>query len=286
MLEKILLVIGLALPPAIFWGYFFYKKDKKEPEPLHLMIKAFFYGVGAAILVMLLQYFLNQYPEWNAATWLGRLVQNEYVMFLAIFMMIGFIEEYVKHFAVVRLVENRDIKLDQIIDGIEYSVAAALGFAFVENAYYFFVALDDQIWVWSFMLLVIIRSTGTMLAHTIFSGIFGYYYGLSKLLPKVLAHKEHPLHHFHRHLGKAAKFHILRHHMHKDRGCEKKHDAGVLVTEGLLLAGFLHVAFNFFNTVAVGGVSLAFLNVPLLMGAFWFLLKAFRKRRNLMIVKR
>lgn len=283
MLEKILLGICLALPPAIFWGYFFYKKDKAEPEPLRLMMKSFFYGVGAAVLVMLFQHFLQNHSEWNVGLWLGRILRNEYWVFLVFFTLIGFVEEYVKHVSVTKLVENNKIKFNQIIDGIEYSIAAALGFAFIENVYYFLLVMEENIWGWSFLVVVVFRGMGTMLAHTLFSGIFGYYYGLSKMLPKIVTHQKHPAHHFYKHVRHVWKLHILRSHVRKDRQSKKGHDAGQLVAEGLLLAGLLHMGFNLFNSVEVMGISMAFLNVPLLMGTLWFLLKAFRKRRNLLI---
>ena len=171
------------------------------------------------------------------------------------------------------------MKNDILDEGIRMDLIGVL----IKNEKLIKIIHEENIWGWSFLVVVVFRGMGTMLAHTLFSGIFGYYYGLSKMLPKIVTHQKHPAHHFYKHVRHVWKLHILRSHVRKDRQSKKGHDAGQLVAEGLLLAGLLHMGFNLFNSVEVMGISMAFLNVPLLMGTLWFLLKAFRKRRNLLI---
>lgn len=48
-----ILVLGLA--PGIFWFWYFYKKDKLEPEPKHFIIKTFFLGMVSAVPAVVLE---------------------------------------------------------------------------------------------------------------------------------------------------------------------------------------------------------------------------------------
>lgn len=274
----------LSLPPVLFWGYFFYRKDRKEPEPLGLLVKSFWYGMFAAFFVILLQLGLNASQDFNFTRSLSSIFRNEYVMYIVLFSVLGFIEEYAKETAFVKLVHESKIVFHQIIDGIEYAVMAALGFAFVENVAYFFIEFRSGIPAISLLTVFLFRSVGTVLAHAVFSGIFGYFYAVGLHQARVAGiQSRHPHHHFHRHICKACSFHHIRKHIFEGSG--DVHDPGVFITEGLLVAAFLHMLFNFFNTVRVFGMSLAPLNVPLLMLSLWFLLKMFKKRGNIRIQK-
>ena len=51
------LVFGFA--PGLFWLYYFYKKDKYEPEPKKAIIKTFFLGIIAAIPVCIAERILS-----------------------------------------------------------------------------------------------------------------------------------------------------------------------------------------------------------------------------------
>ncbi|HOG73405.1 MAG TPA: PrsW family intramembrane metalloprotease, partial [Methanofastidiosum sp.] len=42
-------LLSIALAPGIFWVWFFYKKDKYEPEPKKIIIFTFLLGVLATI---------------------------------------------------------------------------------------------------------------------------------------------------------------------------------------------------------------------------------------------
>lgn len=283
MLTQILIVMLLSLPPILFWGYFFYRKDRKEPEPLGLLARSFWYGMFAAFFVILLQLAFSASKDFNLVRLISSAFRNEYVMYIVLFSIIGFIEEYAKETAFVKLVHESKIVFHQIIDGIEYAVMAALGFAFVENVAYFFMEFRSGIPAISFFTVFLFRSVGTVLAHAVFSGIFGYFYAVGLHQAHVNGiRSRHPHHHFHRHFHKACAFRHIRKHIFEGTPGDV-HDPGVFITEGLLVAAFLHMLFNFFNTVRVLGLSLAPLNVPLLMLSLWFLLKMFKKRGNVAI---
>ena len=97
------------------------------------------------------------------------------IMFLAV------IEEYVKHLT-VRFIDDKKIK--DVDDAITLSIVVGLAFAFIETIIYAISVKD--------MALILPRALMTMPIHVIASGIFGYYYGLSRFASPILKaeHKE------------------------------------------------------------------------------------------------
>ncbi|MFC1656265.1 PrsW family intramembrane metalloprotease [Patescibacteria group bacterium] len=171
---KILNIFLLAFPPVLFWGYFYYVKDSREPEPLKLLIKAFVFGMIVAGLFVAVAYIFERYE--------GIFVLNAAWMFIVL----AFFEEFAKLGVLMKLTKYRAIDVDQIVDGVIYAVCIALGFAFVENVYYFaqYIAFAEK--GAELYGTYLVRGFGTMLAHTIFSGIAGYYYVLGKVKKKPL----------------------------------------------------------------------------------------------------
>lgn len=282
-MNLIFICLILAISPSLFWGYFFYKKDVKEPEPLKFMALAFLYGFMGAVFLMVINFVMTRYVGGKLIDYF--MIKNVYTAGFFLIILLAGLEEFVKHWSVARMIEGSNIRFDQVVDGIEYSIAAALGFSFAENTYYFLDHYQALAGPGAFISLFLFRSVGTMLAHSLFSGIFGYFYGLSKKVTAICKHQNVPAHHFHKHFKEALKFHIIRRHVHGERHSVRGHEAGVLTTEGLLLAVILHVLFNVFNTLKVGEITLAYLNVPLLMGCLWYLLYLFRKQENLVNIK-
>jgi protease PrsW len=92
------LFISLAFAPALFWFWFFARRDV-QPEPAILLLRTF--GWGAAIFMLF---------------W------------------IGVVEETLKYWAARNIIHHRDF--DEPIDGLIYATAAALGFATLENILY------------------------------------------------------------------------------------------------------------------------------------------------------
>ena len=61
----ILIATLLALLPAIFWFFLYRWLDRKEPEPEKAMIIAGILGIVSTLPIFGLQFFLNNYPEYN-----------------------------------------------------------------------------------------------------------------------------------------------------------------------------------------------------------------------------
>lgn len=160
-----LLLLVASLIPGILWVWFFYRQDRYEPEPRRLVIRAFIYGMAAVVPVALIEMpfgpLLTRPP-------------NLAVLLLGAVFIVGLAEEYAKYLA-VRLSVYSLPEFNEVMDGIIYAVAAGLGFAVVENLFY---AINFGIKV------VPVRGLVTSLAHASFSGIMGYYLGLSRILPQ------------------------------------------------------------------------------------------------------
>lgn len=156
------MVLAVSLVPGLLWVYFFYRKDKYEPEPVRLILLAFLYGALAVIPVGLVEYPFSDL--------MSRPPNLVVLLFLTIGV-IGLVEEVAK-FAVIRFTIYKSDQFNEVMDGIIYSVSAGLGFAAVENLLYtglfgYQVGLS--------------RAVITSLLHASFSGIMGYYLGRAKM---------------------------------------------------------------------------------------------------------
>ena len=123
-----MLLVILAIAPGIFWLWYFLARDRLRPEPRHLVIRVFLLGIAACAASGVL--------EWIAFRAVGldpgfRGAANV----LAVAALVGLIEEGTKFLAVYAGVYRR-AAFDEVLDGIVYAVAAALGFATVENLLY------------------------------------------------------------------------------------------------------------------------------------------------------
>lgn len=257
----------LALIPVIIWGYIFYKK---HPEARKLVLLAFIGGI-VSVTPLLAYKFLWQYFPWiNAFIWTRNISADllglTHILLVPLpvivtFMFVGVIEEVSKIFS-VRYSSEKYFK--SIDDAIELSIIAALGFAFVENIIYFYNIITirgiEQIF-WPFAL----RSIFSTFAHILFSGIFGYYFGIAHfaapIYKKEIKRKRYPVISFlHKH------FHFRSDVLFKD---EK-------ILEGLLIAVFLHAVFNIFLEM-----QWAFLLVPYVFVGYFWLSYLLKKKENL-----
>lgn len=148
--------------PGVLWVWFFYRKDKYQPEPISLVMKAFVYG---AISV-----FPAAFVEAPFRSFIAGEAPDIARLFIVTTLVIGLVEEMAK-FIAVRLAVYDHQEFNEVVDGIIYAVAAGLGFAAVENLFY---SARFGITVGLF------RAFITDLAHASFSGIVGYHLGLAK----------------------------------------------------------------------------------------------------------
>lgn len=179
MLENPLILLGISLVfagiPAFIWLYILFSKKSDDKK-----VVALIFGLGCLTAPFLLgvQYMWEKFPQFNLANLIETTIVTQGARYALLFVLFGAMEEIIKHY-VVRSVDKRTILIRTIGDAIKYSLAAALGFSFAENVYYLY-QYWPQISIGTLLGMYIFRSIFTACAHMIFSGIFGYYYGIGK----------------------------------------------------------------------------------------------------------
>ena len=145
----------LAIAPSLFVFLYIYRKDRYEPEPLHLLAWVFFLGALSCIPAALVELL---FPEGVIMSAVVAPVVEETMKFLIVF-----------------LVVYRHPEFDEPMDGIVYATAAGLGFATLENILY---VLEGGIAVG------IIRAVASVPGHVIFACIWGFALGTAKFRPE------------------------------------------------------------------------------------------------------
>lgn len=281
-----LFVVTLALIPALFWLWLYVRKVYMDKAHRRLMLTTFILGMGSVIPVLFVEYVANNLFHVSLRGLFSDFPVERLATFAYFLLAVGMIEEYSKH-VVVKEVDFQRKTFNRIVDGIEFSVAAALGFAFIENILYFEQAYSTLVeshvahGTWQFAGVVIMRSVTSMLAHALFSGIFGYYYGRAKFVDNT-PHADRT-HHLHAPIFMGMRLHAqrIKHTIfgthvltHVSRMIHREE----LIGEGLLIAMTLHAIFNYL--IEIGKVPLI---VPLIFLEFMFIWHELEVESNLAV---
>ncbi|MDC7239871.1 MAG: PrsW family glutamic-type intramembrane protease [Spirochaetales bacterium] len=159
----------LALLPALILLNYFYKKDPR-PEPRKTVTRAFLLGIAAILPALVIEFLFS----WLTPRGLSPLVSAA----VRAFLIAALVEESCKMAVINRFIYPRP-EFDEVNDGIVYTMAAGLGFAFFENILY---SLNSG-HPWSVLL---IRGVTSIPLHGLASGLMGYYIGKSKFSQKDL----------------------------------------------------------------------------------------------------
>ncbi|QQS59796.1 PrsW family intramembrane metalloprotease [Candidatus Peregrinibacteria bacterium] len=166
-------------------------------------------------------------------------IGNVLLSSLLVFLSVGFLEEYAKHWVVKKVDHNI---FESIDDVIEFSIIGALGFAFLENAGYFFLLMvrgDME----NLVTLFVVRSIFVVFIHILCSGIYGYFYGLGYFAKPVLSERVRK--------GKTPALPFFLHRIANFRPTSVFRDE--MVTVGLLLAMTIHGAYDFLLEIGTLG---------------------------------
>jgi len=150
----------LAAVPALILLFYFTWKDRQKPEPLGLIWKTFAFGFLAVLPAIAIEYVLS---------FLGMTFTGRIELLFRAFIMTGLVEESLK-LGVVLLFIYRKKVFDEVMDGIVYTVAAGLGFAFFENLFYTFGPVYA----------VLFRGITAVPLHALASGMMCYFIGMSQ----------------------------------------------------------------------------------------------------------
>lgn len=264
---QLMVTIALACIPAAIWGYIFYKKD---PVYRPKAVMTFLMGIVSVLPIMLYKWSWQHLPQINIFNYTNNFSTDLFhftpYLFLPLgtifaFMFVGIIEEYMKHIVVKKTDEGFFRNID---DAIEFSILAALGFAFIENILYFY-------YIWEYqgadilMVSFVFRAVFSTFAHILFSGIYGYFYGIAYFADPIWSEE------IRQKRGKLANLFHTVFHMKRNRvfAVEK-------LSEGLFIAVTLHAIFNILLEI-----NLTFFMVPFLIFGYGYLDHLFKKKENL-----
>jgi protease PrsW len=159
------ILLSLAVAPSIFLLWFFYNSDRYKHESKKLLIVTFVLGAFMILPAILIELFLKLvFPEGD--TLLG--------VFAYFLLEVALVEEGMKFFA-VRIYAYNSRMFNEPMDGLILGVAAALGFATVENI---FVVLSSGI------LTGFVRAITSVPSHALYGAIIGFYLGEAKFRRK------------------------------------------------------------------------------------------------------
>ncbi|MDD3862048.1 MAG: PrsW family glutamic-type intramembrane protease [Candidatus Gracilibacteria bacterium] len=144
------------------------------------MVIILVFGLGCLTAPFLLgiQVLWEKFPQFDLSHFIEASFSMQSAKYIMLFVLFGAMEEIIKMY-VVYFVDKKTLLIRTIGDAIKYSLAAALGFSFAENVYYLY-QFWPQINLGELTGMYLFRSVFTACAHMIFSGIFGYYYGIGK----------------------------------------------------------------------------------------------------------
>ncbi len=166
----------LSFGPGLFWLWYFYQRDRWEPEPKWLVFRTFIFGMGAVIPAGVI--------EWIAIEYVHGISPAINVIFVA-----PVVEELAKFYS-VRYSVYRHHEFNETMDGIVYAASAALGFASFENLSYVLSAYllheagtDEAYQTGSVIGVSATRALLSVPGHVIFSAMWGYALGVTKCTP-------------------------------------------------------------------------------------------------------
>ncbi|MBC8477172.1 MAG: PrsW family intramembrane metalloprotease [Dehalococcoidia bacterium] len=168
---QFIVILVIAFAPGVFWLWMVYRRDRYRPEPRALVVRTFIWGMVVSIPVALLEFGLIfivdpdviNFPEVGQLS----LGTAAYISFVVA----GVTEELGKYLVVRRTV-YRSPYFDEPMDGLVYASASALGFASLENLGYLLT------YGWE---VILMRGPFSTLAHVLFSAMWGYPLGVSKV---------------------------------------------------------------------------------------------------------
>lgn len=161
-------MVTLGLAPSLIWLSFYLRRDC-HPEPKYLLIKAFLMGIIISPLAILLQLGFSElkiiFPQDFFSI-------NGPVFFI----WSSFVEEFLKFYAIY-LIIIRNPEFDEPVDAMIYIIAAALGFAAIENILTMFNLAPNGAEI--AIKTLGLRFVGATLLHALASALVGYFLAMA-----------------------------------------------------------------------------------------------------------
>lgn len=173
-----LLSILAAIVPTLFYVGLVYWIDRYEKEPWWLLISAFLWGAIPSIIIAYIANTIFSIPIYAIAgdkgdAWAASLVAPP-------------IEESIKGFALLMILFLWRDEIDSPLDGIIYGALIGIGFAMVENVFYFLGTFAESgLEAWGFN--IFLRSILFGLNHALFTSMTGLGIGIARNVKNQLA---------------------------------------------------------------------------------------------------
>lgn len=167
----------LAAFPVFVWLRLIHREGNERS----LYVKTFLVGTLAVVPPFILIFLFQRFPELDIYSLISQSVEQVALAALLTNIVVGIIEEIAKNI-IVRVIDKRHPEYFQTIgSALKLSICAGLGFAFAENIFYFYnVWTNPYFTARDVFATFVFRSIFTMCGHMVFSGIFGYYFGIGK----------------------------------------------------------------------------------------------------------
>lgn len=269
----VIISIIFSFIPFIIWILLF---KKMKHEQWGLIIKTSIGGVLCAVPILILQYFMTtkgvfdiigiikgEINVYNVIDGIKTGFSNIYVQTLLTFIFVGILEEYAKHIVVVKIDSKQD-QFKSLIDSVQFSIIAALGFTLIENSIYFYNIMKIE-GIEGFFVPFLFRSVLSVFAHIFFSAVYGYYYGMAIFAKEeVIEEIGHGRHFYVLHwISKIFKIDLIT----LFRGKE--------LTLGLFLAMTLHAIYN-----TLLALNLLYVAIPFIGIGYLYVMYEFDKKSN------
>ncbi len=189
-------IFYMSLIPAVLWILYFYFQDRYEKEPFKIILITFVLGTLSIFPALLI--------ELPAEAFINYVLPFSPVRILISMLMVGLAEEISKFMAVYYYAYKQK-DFNEPMDGIVYSVTAAMGFAFIENIGYMF-KFNMAMGALGAYSIGVVRGIFSMFGHASFAVVAGSYMGRAKF--------------------------------------DKKNEK-IILAKGILLAALLHTLYNF-----------------------------------------
>ena len=157
-----LMLFAAALLPAIVVMVYVYQKDKAEPEPIGLVLRVFFLGAASGLVASVIENIL-------IGTFEAVIPQGTLLLIVTYFIGVAAVEETCKYFCLNTVKHNP--AFNYVFDAVVYSVAAALGFAALENVFY---VMDGGLGT------AVMRAIFSVPGHAADGVVMGVFYGLAR----------------------------------------------------------------------------------------------------------
>lgn len=163
-----------ALIPAIIYISIIYWIDRYEKEPLWLLGAAFLWGAVPSVIVAFVFNSMLSIPLYVLAGESGELWAASAIA--------PPVEETIKGLLVLGILFFHRSEIDSLLDGIIYGAVVGMGFAVVENVYYFMnVYAEGGVEAWSVNMFM--RGVVFGLNHSLFTAVTGLGIAFAKMNP-------------------------------------------------------------------------------------------------------